>query len=630
MVAGMHKKLMSSLILAAVTLSMPLFGLIHEGILGTSEDLISDTVSSVHFSSGWEYVWADDNYDDSDYLSDSQQMTEGPLWDAIDLPINPSGRNGRQILWLRYPLPDGDWDQPSILITRLGVLLAFDAFVDGVNVYSFGKDYALGVGNFPGLTSHLIAIDRHMQGKTLTLKVFSDYANIGIRGKIYLGEKADLITAVIKKDIIKFVLSLFMIFIGIMDLVANRKETRSFGIISMFGILAISQGLYTINLTTLKDIVLFAPMLWFNIFITTMTLIPIGIAGFSWETFRPEKDHILYKILLFLIALGLVTQIVFILISYRWLSMDIGTYFLNAERLFMIFLMGILLFITSKDAFYKASLKAKIYLIGFLPIIACSIHDIFMGFGWIRSNVSYVPYGLMLFVLSLEIIQRLVNTRTHMKLRLYSKELERRAQEKEALIADLHDGIGGLITKIKFISEMVLYNSTEPKTKEALQTISSLSSDCLVEVGNFMQSLDQKIDWNVITDNLKTLGNRMVVQMGIKFNFKSQISSNAAIPETLLSLNLLRIYKEALTNVIKHAGAKNVDVSLVVQSNDIKLSVKDDGIGFKKDIKKGRGLNSMKTRATKLGGKINIQSGKGTCILFTFCSDEQSVLTQLN
>lgn len=175
---------------------------------------------------------------------------------------------------------------------------------------------------------------------------------------------------------------------------------------------------------------------------------------------------------------------------------------------------------------------------------------------------------------------------------------------------------------------MGMSSSANPKITEAFQTISSLSSDSLLEVGSFMQSLDQKADWKTIEKNFKTLGNKMLVQMGIKFHFKTQISSNANNPESLLSLNLLRIYKEALTNVIKHAGAQNVDITLIVSSKNINLSIKDDGKGFKKDIKKGRGLNSMKTRARKLGGKMRFKSGNGTLVLFTLCSDQESVFAK--
>jgi signal transduction histidine kinase len=600
---------------------LPILGLIHEGVFENQPHLSSNVFSSAYTSGGWEYAWGNENRDDSDFVSNSQQIHSGLQWKSIDSPINPPGRNGRDLLWLRYTLSDGGWDHPTVLISRLGVLLAFDAFVDDELIYSFGKDYALGTGTFPGLTSHLIPLKKQMQGKTFILKVFSDYANIGIRGKVYLGERSDLISAIIKKDIIKFVLSLFMVFLGIMVLITYPKKRNNAGHISMFGILAISQGFYMINLTTLKDFVFFAPVFWFNIYIMAMALIPIGTVGFAWETFRPSKAHFLYKLLWFQVALALVCQVVFILVSYRCVSMDPGTYVLNAERLSIIVIMFILVGITLKDVWYKNDLSAKIYLTGFIPIIACGIHDIMMGFGWIRSGTSYVPYAMILFVLSLEIIQRVANTRTQNKLRQYSSALERKSKEKEALIIDLHDGIGGLITNIKFISEMGLNSSASSKMTEALKTISALSSDSLEEIGSFMQSLDQNIDWKIIEKNFMALGHKMVISRGLSFDFKTKINPRAVSPDSLLFLNLLRIYKEILTNIVKHAKAQSVDVKLYASLECITLSVKDDGKGFGQDIKKGRGLNSMKTRAQRLGGTLDIQSGDGTLVVFMLCPD---------
>lgn len=613
--------LLFSLGLALIILLLPILALVHDGIFENQPDMASNAFSSAYTSGGWEYVWGDENRNDSDFVSDSQQVHSGPQWKSIDQPINPPGRNGRDLLWLRYPLSDGDWDQPTVLITRLGVLLAFDAFVNDEQVYSFGKDYAQGTGTFPGLTSHLIPLKKQMQGKTLTLKVFSDYANIGIRGKVYLGEKSDLISAIIKSDIIKFVLSLFMVFLGIMALITYLKKRNNVGPISMFGILAISQGFYTISQTTLKDFVFFAPVFWFNIFIMTMALFPIGTVGFVWETFRPSKAHFLYKILWFQVALALACQVVFILVSYRWIPMDLGTYVLNTERFSLIVIMFIAVGITIKDVWYKNDLKAKIYLVGFIPIIACGTHDIMVGFGWIRSDTSYVPYAIMLFVLSLEFIQRVTDNRTQNKLQQYSSALERKSKEKEALINDLHDGIGGLITNIKFISEIGLNSSTSSKKTEALKTISSLSSDSLLEIGSFMQSLDQDIDWNSIEKIFTALGDKMVISMGLKFDFKSKINPRAVPPDSLLFLNLLRIYKEALTNIVKHAKAQSVDVEFSASPECFTLSVKDDGKGFGQDIEKGRGLNSMKIRAQAIRGTLDIQSGDGTLVEIRVCLD---------
>jgi len=136
-----------------------------------------------------------------------------------------------------------------------------------------------------------------------------------------------------------------------------------------------------------------------------------------------------------------------------------------------------------------------------------------------------------------------------------------------------------------------------------------------------MQSLDQNIDWKIIENNFMALGHKMVITRGLDFDFITEINPRAVSPDSILFLNLLRIYKEALTNIVKHAKAQSVDVELYASPECITLSVKDDGKGFGQDIKKGRGLNSMKTRAQSLGGTLDIQSGDGTLVVFKLCPD---------
>jgi signal transduction histidine kinase len=89
-------------------------------------------------------------------------------------------------------------------------------------------------------------------------------------------------------------------------------------------------------------------------------------------------------------------------------------------------------------------------------------------------------------------------------------------------------------------------------------------------------------------------------------------------------LAIYRIAQEALTNVIRHARAKNVFVNLVKKDDKLLLSVEDDGVGFDQDKvmktskRKGPlGLLIMRERAIQLDGEFTLESqrGKGTHVL---------------
>jgi signal transduction histidine kinase len=86
------------------------------------------------------------------------------------------------------------------------------------------------------------------------------------------------------------------------------------------------------------------------------------------------------------------------------------------------------------------------------------------------------------------------------------------------------------------------------------------------------------------------------------------------VPEDI-AINLFRIYQEALANVAKHAHAKEVEVKFKLSSEEVELSIKDDGRGFvvprrlHQFVKDGRlGLMGIHERARMVGGKLEVIS----------------------
>ena len=81
--------------------------------------------------------------------------------------------------------------------------------------------------------------------------------------------------------------------------------------------------------------------------------------------------------------------------------------------------------------------------------------------------------------------------------------------------------------------------------------------------------------------------------------------------------NVVLFCKEALTNVVKHAGATAVAVDVALKDNHFSLAIRDNGRGF--DLQaptRGNGLANLRTRARNISGSIDIQSagGRGTTI----------------
>jgi signal transduction histidine kinase len=84
---------------------------------------------------------------------------------------------------------------------------------------------------------------------------------------------------------------------------------------------------------------------------------------------------------------------------------------------------------------------------------------------------------------------------------------------------------------------------------------------------------------------------------------------------------LYRVAQEAMNNIIKHAGASRVDLSLACNDNSLHLEIRDNGIGFdaNADYPGHLGLHSMRERMAKLGGSLIIDSQPGAGAILKIC-----------
>ncbi len=197
------------------------------------------------------------------------------------------------------------------------------------------------------------------------------------------------------------------------------------------------------------------------------------------------------------------------------------------------------------------------------------------------------------------------------------EEEKRHQREKEDILMDIHDGIGGLTTNIGLLAEVAQKTTSPADVSRVLATISTLSREGMAEIRSLMYSLDSKdLTWHTLTAELKNLGLKTVEPYGILFEMTTHVGEAAGQPESLLCLHLFRIYREALTNIIKHANAKKVKVTLLVSRGFLDLAVRDDGQGFDKIARagKGRGMTHMTARAASIGGSVTITLDRGTCV----------------
>jgi len=579
-----------------------LVSLLAAGLLGAAEQ----APPPLEIHTGWQYSWAP---------APESGAVSSPDWRTIRDPVNPPGREGRTELWLRVRLPEIPCPDPALLIDRRGVLLAFETWLDDRMIYHFGMTDEAGGWTFPGVTSHLIALPPDFAGSTLKLHVFSDYSNIGLRGRMSIGRAEDLIRDVMRRDADGIVIGLLIIFFGIFDLFIALEQPEKGSRAPFFGIYALCVGLYTINLTTVKDLVFHAPMFWFTVYFIALILMPVGIVGFVWQTFRPERGSLAHRLWQAHIGYALVCLVFYLAALWDWIPRPVAYFPIHLLRFVFILEMVYLLGIVANQAFRRGNVEARIYIAGLAPVAVFGAYDLLVALGPILSDRSFVQWGLFCFVFSLGMIRRRRHLDIRNRLVTYAHELERRSEEKEKLMKDLHDGIGGLATSIFFLAETAKSYSSEAKLKRNLAAISELSTESLGEIRTFMHSLDdQDRNWSALIAELRHHGSNLIEAHGLEYELDAAVDQRAPNLSSPLYLNLFRIHKEALTNIIKHARAGRVRVTLEVEARRLTLCIRDDGIGFKQGGRREGGTSNMAARAAEMGGTLEITSEQGACV----------------
>jgi len=198
-------------------------------------------------------------------------------------------------------------------------------------------------------------------------------------------------------------------------------------------------------------------------------------------------------------------------------------------------------------------------------------------------------------------------------------------KDRHEIAMELHDNIGQILASLKIYLEIVddklkpIDTELGSLTKAAIKRANQAINDLNYIAQGLMPSI---LDALGLVSSLRALLNEFREHTDIKIDF-----FNRKVPKRFdreKELAIYRIVQEALNNIIKHAKAKTVYVSLLKKGNVLSLSVEDDGVGFDQHkamkISKGKGslgLVIMQERALQLDGELTIESllGKGTHIL---------------
>lgn len=210
---------------------------------------------------------------------------------------------------------------------------------------------------------------------------------------------------------------------------------------------------------------------------------------------------------------------------------------------------------------------------------------------------------------------------THDQLQNYAGQAEElaTAKERNRLARELHDSVAQTLYGLTLQAEAAareLKTGQTDKAAEQLREIRDSAQQSLQETRLLIFELRPPIlEQEGLASALRTRLESVESRSGLKTQI--QLQELKQLPAKV-EAGLYGVSNEALNNVLKHAHATEVKVSLKKESNKIILEIQDNGVGF--DItsaksQSGMGLKGMQERAEQFGGNLQIKSGtSGTTI----------------
>lgn len=196
-------------------------------------------------------------------------------------------------------------------------------------------------------------------------------------------------------------------------------------------------------------------------------------------------------------------------------------------------------------------------------------------------------------------------------LRQRERDLQEALDERERISQDLHDGILQSLYAVGLGIESCrpwLTKDPEKALQACDQAVAQLNN-IMREVRGFIAGIDpHSLDSLDLREALRSMVESMTQARAMRVRLALSKQAAGAISRDK-AMHLLNVVKEAVSNTIRHGHATQATVSLKRVKQGVRLSIQDDGAGFRQDrITRGRGLDNMANRANKMGGRLTVQS----------------------
>ncbi len=196
---------------------------------------------------------------------------------------------------------------------------------------------------------------------------------------------------------------------------------------------------------------------------------------------------------------------------------------------------------------------------------------------------------------------------------LLKSQLEIQEQTFRSISLEIHDNIGQVLSLAKLNVSIFSQQSGHPP-------MLTDTRDLLTKAINDLRDLSKGLSPERVAeiDLAQSVGHEMqILEKTGLYTTKLNVQGGSYTLPPEKKIILFRIFQEVINNVVKHAGATRVDVSMRYSPSSFQLFITDNGIGFdtgpqKSNLPAGIGLTNMRHRSTLIGATFQLQSAEGS------------------
>jgi len=234
-----------------------------------------------------------------------------------------------------------------------------------------------------------------------------------------------------------------------------------------------------------------------------------------------------------------------------------------------------------------------------------------------------VAAGLWITQLRRKVTERSAALKAQIQQRQKAEQQRLMAQERARIAHDLHDELGADITEISMLATRAQNGADAKDGQSSLVQMADKTRQMVAKLEEIVWAMNPEHDsLGALVNYFSFFADRFLGLANIKLTVDTSDDAASLAVEARVRHQLFLVFKEALTNVVRHSAASEVRLLVRVENGVLQVVVADNGKGLQipnTDSGAHEGIISMRQRLEKLGGQFEVsgETGQGTRVKFS-------------